>query len=549
MLVAILLLVISIVAYALRLDALPVAAYWPKRVILLIVIAFGTAGFLAMARSWPLPVTRRAFDPMLHSAAARWLPMWLALAAFGCAAIIATATLHAVPMSGDESTYVTQADMFAQGRVSTDLLPAPVRPYFAQHYIFPIGDKLISQYPPGWSAVLAAASWLGIPYVLVNPLVGALTVLALWHFAARQSGREVALLATLLMIASAFYQVNSASFYNGSIVALFGVLAVGAAVSFLDAPTTRAAVATGLWFSALAVTRHFDAVLFALPVAFVMLRRGTVRHWRLVPAVIAAGLPLLLALFVYYWWATGKLGAIPQTLRDPNDGLFGAKWHITRVTPISIKRVIELAEWVSVPFVAALAWALVQRLRERRLTIYDFYGPLFLAGYWLEWSDSGYRWGPRYIYPALPFMALTVADQALRTLRTGRTAAMAHLAALSVLVSLTQLPTLAMRAGELVDESQDIKAEVRRGDIHNAVVVLTAGPGEMWAMGPEDLARNGLSLNNDVIYAHGPRMEGEPMTADELQTTVHAMHEFFPARQVWLYERLPGVLPGKLVKD
>ena len=313
-------------------------------------------------------------------------------------------------------------------------------------------------------------------------------------------------------------------------------------------PVWRPALGLGVWFSAIAVTRHFDALVFALPVAIEMLRRGTVRHWRLAPLAAAAALPLLAALVLYDWGATGTLWTIPQALRDPNDGLLGAYWHLTRVTAISVKRVVELAEWVSVPFVAALAWALVQKLRQRRLAFYDLYGPLFLAAYWLQWSDGGYRWGPRYIFPALPFMALAVADQACWMLRNRRSAALAHLLAISVLVSLTQLPTFVFRSKQLIKESQDIRFQVAQAGLHDAVVLVTAGPGQLWAMDPSDLARNGLTLEGDVIYAHGPRMFDGPITPAETDRTVHALREQFPGRSVWLYERVPGRLPGRLVE-
>ncbi len=547
LLLAVLLAAVSAAAYPLRLDALPVAGYWPKRIVLLLAISGVTACFLFAARPWTWSDTRSKFAWALRRSSRR-MQVGFALLAFALTALIATAALHAVPMSGDENTYVLQANMFAHGRVSADPAPAPVRSFFAQAYVFQAGDKLISQYPPGWSAVLAAASLAGIPHVLINPLVGALTVLALWQFAARRSGADAALVATLVMTSSAFFLLNSASFYNGSIVALFGMLFVASAAAFLDRPGAWQALGLGVWFSAIAVTRHFDALVFALPVAIEMLRRGTMRHWRLAPLAAAAALPLLAALVLYDWRATGAPWTIPQTLRDPNDGLLGAYWHVTRVTAISVKRVIELAEWVSVPFVAALAWALVQKARQRRLAFYDLYGPLFLAGYWLQWSDGGYRWGPRYILPALPFMALAVADQACWMLRTRRSTGLAHLLAISVLVSLTQLPSFMFRSKQLIEELQDVRFQVAQAGLHDAVVLVTAGPGQLWPMDPSDLARNGLTLDGDVIYAHGPRMFAGPITPAEIDRTVHALRDQFPRRSVWLYERVPGRLPGQLVE-
>ena len=264
--------------------------------------------------------------------------------------------------------------------------------------MFAIGERYVSQYPPGWSAILAAGELVRLPAALVNPLIGVVTVAATFRFAARQYGRAVAVIAVVILVTGSFFIFNSASFYNHSIMALLGVLFAGAAAEYLDGASVRSAAAMGLWFSALAVVRHFDAVVFAAPVLVVMLRHPSLLQWKLVPVAAMAALPLFVLLLIYYARVTGHPLVVPQTLNDPNDGLLGARWHIAQATEILAGRFVELAEWVSPPFVVALGWALWAKLRGGTLRFFDIYAPLFLIGYWFYWGNGGYRWGPRYIY-------------------------------------------------------------------------------------------------------------------------------------------------------
>jgi hypothetical protein len=357
----------------------------------------------------------------------------------------------------------------------------------------------------------------------------------------------------VLMIASAFFLFTSASFLNEGLVALLGILFVISSDAFVDHPGARAAIGVGLWFSAIALVRHFDAVLFAAPVGFVLLRRGTARHWRLAPLAAVAALPLLAILLWYYAKITGRPLVVPQTLRNPADGLLGPNWHAARATEILFGRLVEFAEWISPPFVVVFVWALLHKLRRGQIRFYDLYGPLFLAGYWLYWSDGGFRWGPRYIYPAFPFMALLVAERALYLLRhkdQRGAKAFAHLVLISTLASFVQVPFLAARARELITQSQDIYAQARASHLHNAVVVAVSGTGAIWHILGVDLARDGMTTQNrDVVYAHGPHPLATRIAPADLAPTVRALHAYFPARRIWLYERDDdSAVTGRLVE-
>jgi len=85
---------------------------------------------------------------------------------------------------------------------------------------------------------------------------------------------------------------------------LFGLLFALAASEYLENPRVVPAIGAGAALSAVASTRHYDAVLLAIPAVVALVRRSSLAHWRLVPLVAISGLPVIGALLAYYW-ATG----------------------------------------------------------------------------------------------------------------------------------------------------------------------------------------------------------------------------------------------------
>ena len=128
--------------------------------------------------------------------------------------------------------------------------------------------------------------------MLVNAALGTLFVIALYRTAQKKYRIEVALLATLIVTVSDLSLFNTSLFFNDPIIALLGILFVGSAASFIERPSEGSAIGLAFWFSATAGIRHYDAALFAAPVAVVLLWRCAARHWRLLPFA-AAALPLL----------------------------------------------------------------------------------------------------------------------------------------------------------------------------------------------------------------------------------------------------------------
>jgi len=535
------------VCFALNLDPFTASGRAHRAVPIAALLLLSSMFGLVLSRLAPLVMFQQGLRALRN--APRWAIAVFALAIFLAAAYVAAEVLRGAPISGDETSYLFQASVFRLGRLW--MHPSPIQRYVDSFYVFDIQGKLVSQYPPGWAALLALAESAGIAPWLLNPILGAFTIIALYVLGMQSHGREAAILSVAICGVSGFFLLNSASLFNHSLVALGGVLFVIASVSFLRSAGLLAATSMGLCFSAVAVTRHYEAILLALPVAIIVLLRGGRQHWFRVPVIALAAAPVLGGLLVYYGAITGNPLQTPQTLMLPYDGLLGPYFSVSRATEIAFGRGIELAEWISPPFVVAYLWALARTAAQRKLNFFDLYGLVFLLGYWLYWGDGGLRWGPRYIFPAFPFMALTLAAAIVDAIKTNdlraRSRFFIHLALASIIVALIQTSFLAAAAGRVMNEFEDVYDAVGRAQFHKAVVLLVSGTGVTWKMPVGGLVRNGATLDGDVIYAHAGNILAQSTDPDRTRTALDDLRAFFPDRAMWLYRRDDRQIHGELV--
>src|SRR5713226_6010530 len=102
------------------------------------------------------------------------------------ASLIFVWVLRAFPNSADEYGYIYEADTLLAGRLWNPL--PPHHEFFSFLHIFEKNGKWVSEYPPGWSIILAVGRLLYLPYWLACPIVGALLLFAVWKLGQRQSG-------------------------------------------------------------------------------------------------------------------------------------------------------------------------------------------------------------------------------------------------------------------------------------------------------------------------------------------------------------------------
>lgn len=140
--------------------------------------------------------------------------------------------------SGDESAYVFQARLLADGKLTADApgegpIPAssPLsdpavrqRVFRYQHHLIHEG-RWFGKYPPGWSALLAPAMLLHLERFM-NPLAGLAILWVTWRIGLLLFNAMVAELALLVLVASPFFTLSCVDFLSHASAGLLLGLAV-----------------------------------------------------------------------------------------------------------------------------------------------------------------------------------------------------------------------------------------------------------------------------------------------------------------------------------
>ena len=160
---------------------------------------------------------------------------WTLLAAgyaFAAIWIASLAVRHWVAI--DEVLYVLHANLFARGELAWRLEPE-LRPFFELPLMFQRAQGIITQYPPGYPAVLALFVRLGVP-ALSGGVLGAVAVLATYRL-----GRSVAN-ASVGVLAAAILATHELLVAQGALLMshVAAMAALAAAAALLLAPRAAA---------------------------------------------------------------------------------------------------------------------------------------------------------------------------------------------------------------------------------------------------------------------------------------------------------------------
>ena len=468
-------------------------------------------------------------------AALDWTPpvlaprlIWLGLAATACAAIL---VLQGFANSADEYAYLFQAQTYLTGHLWN---PAPpLGQALGADYTWVKDGKWVGQYPPGWPAILAVFGWTGWPFWAVNSVLAA----AVGGLMIRQGAGRTEM--ALLMVVSPYFIFTGASYHSHMSAALLGVVAViclehsmraecglswpqsSVAPKYIRHHSLGWAVLAGMALGGLGLIRYISAALIALPFAVSLVIN---RKWSTIAAVGMGCLPLALVLLWYHAAITGDpFKPVYWMGGRTADHLYFDAAGIAEGVRISGWRWVELVEWAGPGLVPLWLGIMAGKVKDRRLTAVDLVFPLFVLTFLFYPFDGANRYGPRYYFEAFPFLLL-----ALRGIDLGPMGK--RLACLSVVYSLVAVPFLGLYYRQMISERMDLYTQVQELGIADAVVLVKDGPGQLWKMEPDDMARNGLTADGPVLYARADK-------TDEAQ-----LHETFPNRTVWVYQN------GKLKK-
>jgi hypothetical protein len=384
----------------------------------------GLALFLLAASRWlPSRVDRITSDLTGWIVGTRPRPF---LVVVGLLALVGSAVLTVIcfarqPHNADEVAQLWQARILLAGRLS---LPADPNPeFFGMDNVIDRG-RWFAQFPVGGPAFLAVglamrAAWL------VNPVLLALTVPALYAFARRAYGEGIARASVLLLALSPMVLFMAASFMNHVPVLWLVCVALAQLAVWVDAErrtdAVRSAALIGLALGTAAAIRPLDAAVAAVVVGLVQLTRlrgSRSRVGSLVVQVLAGTIPVALLL-----WANARTTGAP--LRFGYDVLYGNAhqlgFHVDpygvmhspiRAVMYASKYLLELdADLLASPLPALgliiAGLFLLRRPSRWDLTLIGFL-VLQLVAYALYWHEGEFR-GPRFLFTALPAVLILLA--------------------------------------------------------------------------------------------------------------------------------------------
>jgi hypothetical protein len=347
----------------------------------------------------------------------------LALLAFTAAALMAWFVTERLPHLEDEIAYLFQARTYARG-VLWAPAPQTQRAFFTP-FVVNVKGRWLGKYAIGWPLVLAVGERLGVGW-LVNPLLGALTVVLIFLLARDLFDWQVGLIAGLLALTSPFFLIQSSTYMSHAAAALWATLLAYALLQVdrsheTGQPTWGWAVVGGLALGWLTLTRALTAFAIALPYVLWLLARAVRRPHAILALARRYGLLVLVAALIaalqplYLYLATGSPTTNLYTLVWPYDRLgFGAGigpygGHTLRRALLTARQDLvlwsgELFGWPYLSWLPILlgVWFGWQEVEPRRrawpiLLLAPF---LSLVVIYLFYWIGAQVYGPRYYYEA-----------------------------------------------------------------------------------------------------------------------------------------------------
>jgi hypothetical protein len=216
--------------------------------------------------------------------------------AIGLAAVIITlrawGSFNPIPTVGDEAAYLLQASLLAEGRIAGDAPPVPE--FFEQAHVL-VTPRLAPKYPLGFGLALVPGVMLGAS-ALVPLLLTGLSGALLFTLCRRSIGSAGALLACCIWLAAPGGRYR-AGFFSETLTGAAGLLAWYALLRWRVAHHARWLAVVSVALAIAAITRPLTALVFAIPVAVVVLRDAVRRRlWRQVAIAAIAALPVVAVL-------------------------------------------------------------------------------------------------------------------------------------------------------------------------------------------------------------------------------------------------------------
>lgn len=355
------------------------------------------------------------------------IPDWIVLSLaftyfFALSATLSGLLFHHLPHVNDTINQYVHAKFIASGHIAID--SHPLRQFFDSGWMINDG-KWYSPYPPVHVLLLALGHLVGFPW-LVNPLVGAFTVIAIYALARELYDKATARLALLFACFCPWLIFMSSEYMNHATALLFATLFILYFMRTLRTRRRQDAALAGTVFGMMALTRPYTAFALALPYAALGLWYLGKHHRAYCKPFIVFLFMLLLCALFQGWWnlqTTGnpwinpyqKFGdyALPGLGTNP----LGNKVHtFFSGVETMLRRIPKmnqvLFEWPvpSLVFVLTLLISGAATLRDWLLAA--TYGSIAVV--YIFFHGRSDFFGPRYHYEAVSVLIVLTASAIVR---------------------------------------------------------------------------------------------------------------------------------------
>ncbi len=434
---------------------------------------------------------------------------------FVVANLISLFAFEHMPHNHDSVAQLFQARIFATGRLFLD---SPRFPDFFDLFHIINHGQWYSQYPFLHSLLLAPGVLIGMPWI-INPLLGALTVPAIYLLGREVYDERTGRLAGILACFTPFIFNMSGEFMNHSSALLFTTLFLLFYFRVLRQGRWRQALLAGVFLGLVVNIRPYTALGVALPFAAYGLYRAVKDPKRLVPrfGLMVLGLAAVSSLtFAYNWLTNGDpllFGYVVKWGAGHGIGFGKSGWGMIH-TPLRglvnagndlnlLNKV--LFEW-PIPSLLPLAVLFAAGTKDRRdwLLFLGFAG--LVVAYFFYWFHHAF-FGPRFLYESAACLVILTVRGGMRLgdfLRGTCGMRVTDRAAFRFIGRALPLMTLVMILVGLYpvlvwyhtrwETSSTVVRNVRRAGLRNALVFCHRLDNVFHA--------NALGLDGDVVYAN-----------------------------------------------
>jgi len=313
-------------------------------------------------------------------------------------------------VSSDEYSYLLQASLFSQGKLSTT---SPVNPelYWCTHIVN--DGKFYSKYPFGWPLFLTIGVLLRMP-MIVNLLFALGTILLVYLLGRKIFSESVAKLAVIIMIFNSYFLSFSSSYLSHSCSLFFITLFLYIYFSSLKKESKWTYLLLGVIFGVIFNIRPADTLALGLffMISYLFLTRREFEKFDYKKlfshiGLFLIGFAVLFSFFLLYnYLQTGNPILMPFVKYDPSDKLnfFRApsqSYHMAMENLMLLNRTF--------PFLLFFALASVFICKKKDLkfiTAFILLFLMFLLIYSFYWNSGATTTYPRYLYASLSSLCL-----------------------------------------------------------------------------------------------------------------------------------------------